>query len=114
APRFGMPVDEAKIAEAMPDAAVAVGEIARLLGDQPFMAGDAISLADCHLVAQLAFPPPFDDGRPLSAPHASLSAWLARMEARPAMAATSWEQLTENAGATLPPLPVDEKIIVQV
>ena len=112
APRFGMPVDEAKIAAAMPEAAVAVAEVARLLGDQRFMAGDAISLADCHLISQLSFLPQFDEGRALLAPHANLSTWIDRMEARPSMAATSWERLMANQGQALPPLP--EVILVQV
>ncbi|MCW3847260.1 glutathione S-transferase family protein [Sphingomonas sp. LB-2] len=112
APRFGMPVDEARIEAAIPDGAVAVGEVARLLDDQPFMAGDAISLADCHLISQLSFLPHFDEGRALLAPHANLSAWIARMEARPSMAATSWERLMEKQGQALPPLP--EVMLVQV
>lgn len=105
APRFGMPVDEEKIAAAVPDAAVAVAEVARLLGEGEFLTGDTISLADLHMIPQMSFLPHFAEGRELLSPHANLAAWIARMEARPSMAATSWEALMEQAGIPLPPLP---------
>ena len=40
-----------------------------------------------------------EEGRSLMAPHKALSAWLARMEARPSMVATTWERLEETARA---------------
>ncbi len=93
APEFGMPVDEAAIAAAVPAAADVVEEVARLLGDQPFMAGDALSLADLMLAPHLVFVPHFAEGAAMLAPHANLVAWIARMDARPSMAATSWDRL---------------------
>jgi len=36
---------------------------------------------------------------PLTAPHANLRAWLARMNARPSMLATTWERVAEMAEA---------------
>lgn len=107
APRFGMPVDEAKIAAAVPEAMPAIAEVARLLGDSEFLTGDTISLADLHAIPQLSFLPHFAEGRALLAPHANLAAWIARMEARPSMAATSWEALMEKQGMPLPPLPAE-------
>lgn len=95
APMFGLPVDEESIAAAVPEAKKAVDEIARLLGDQRFMAGDAISLADVHLIPHLTFLPHTPEGRSLLAPHANLAAWIARMDARPSLAATSWDRLKE-------------------
>jgi glutathione S-transferase len=97
APRFGMPVDEAAIAAAIPDAKVAIDEIAHLLGEQIWLTGDTISLADLHMISHLAFVPHYPEGEQLLAPHANLRAWIARMEARPSMAATSWERLLEAA-----------------
>jgi glutathione S-transferase len=35
----------------------------------------------------------------LSPPHPNLVAWLARMEARPSMQATTWERVAEMAKA---------------
>ncbi|MET0310391.1 MAG: glutathione S-transferase family protein [Sphingomonas sp.] len=105
APRFGMPVDETKIAAAMPEAAEAIGEVARLSAGKPFLAGDTLSLADLHLIPQLSFLPHFDEGRLLLSPYPELAAWIDRMAARPSMAATSWEALCERSGMPLPALP---------
>lgn len=99
APRLGFPVDDSRIEGALPAAKACVAEIARLQGDLPFLAGDALSLADLLLAPQLAFLPEFAEGRALLSPHAKLSAWLARMEARPSMRATTWDEVTELARA---------------
>lgn len=95
APKFGMPVDEAAIAAAMPEAKITVDEIARLLGDDPYVAGEAISLADIHLICHLGFLPLYAEGRELLAPHPNLAAWIERMETRPSLQATTWERLAE-------------------
>jgi glutathione S-transferase len=97
APKFGMPVDEAAIAAAVPEAKIAVDEVARLLGDSGYMAGDALSLADIHAICHLGFLPLYAEGQALLAPHANLTAWITRMEARPSLQATSWERLAEAA-----------------
>jgi glutathione S-transferase len=107
APRFGMPIDEAKIAAAMPDAVQAVAAVAGLLGDGAYLTGDTITLADLHMIPQMSFLPHFAEGQALLAPHAGLAAWIARMEARPSMAATRWEKLMEKQGLPLPPLPAE-------
>jgi glutathione S-transferase len=99
APKFGLPVDEERIAAAMPPAAVCVGEIARLLGEQTFMTGDTLSLADLMLASHLAFLPTFAEGKALLAPHERLAAWLARMESRPSLRATTWDAVVELAQA---------------
>ena len=54
APKLGRPVDEARIAASVPRAAVCIDEIARLLGGQAYMAGDALSIADLMLIPHLA------------------------------------------------------------
>jgi glutathione S-transferase len=97
APKFGLPVDEAAIAAAVPEAKVAIDEIGRLLGDDAYVAGDAVSLADIHLICHLSLLPLYAEGRELLAPHANLSAWIERMEARPSLEATTWERLAEAA-----------------
>ena len=99
APRIGFPADDSNISEAMPRAEVCVHEIARLLGDQPFLAGEALSLADLMVAPQLSMLIECEEGRSLMAPHPALSAWLKRMEARPSMAATTWDRLLELASA---------------
>jgi glutathione S-transferase len=97
APKFGMPVDEAAIAAAVPEARITVDEIARLLGESLYMAGDSVSLADIHAICHLSFLPLYAEGQALLAPHANLAAWIARMDARPSLQATTWERLAEAA-----------------
>jgi glutathione S-transferase len=96
APRFGLPVDEAAVAAAIPEGKIVIDELARLLGDQRWFAGDGVSLADLHLIAHLAFVPSYEEGRSLLAPHANLADWIDRMTARPSMAATDWDVLVER------------------
>jgi glutathione S-transferase len=95
APRFlGKAPDEAAIEAAMPKAKTVFNELARLLGQASYFSGDEISLADLMLAPAVAFFVPTPEWLVLGAPHANLVAWLARMEARPSMQATTWERLT--------------------
>src|SRR5712664_2485677 len=52
---MGLKPDEAAIDAAMPQAHTVFTELARLLGEQPYFAGDAVSLADLLIAPQLAF-----------------------------------------------------------
>ncbi len=97
APRFGMPVDLDAVAAALAPAGEVIDELARLLGDQPFIAGASVSLADLMLIPHLAFLPDFDEGAALLARHDRLRAWIGRMKARPSFAATEWEVLNAIA-----------------
>jgi len=100
APRFGFPVDEAAVQAALPDAENCIEEVARLLDDRPFIAGAALSLADLMLVPHLDYFAECAEGQAMFARHPNLTIWLARMRARPSMAATSWERV--NAAAETP------------
>lgn len=99
APRFGLPVDEARLAEALPRAAVCMAELSRLLGGQAFMAGEALSLADLMLAPQMEFFSQTEESWPMFAGHPNLAAWTERMAARPSMQATRWERLTGRVQA---------------
>jgi glutathione S-transferase len=99
APRLGLPVDESQIAASIPRAEVCVAEIARLLGDQPFLAGDAISIADLLLAPHLSFFAETPESVAILAPHRMLAAWIERMNARPALRNTTAEKLAANAQA---------------
>jgi glutathione S-transferase len=96
---LGLAPDEAAIANAMPKAHVVFAELARLLGEQSFFAGEGISLADLLVAPALDFFTGTPEWSVLGAPHANLVAWLARMEARPSMKATTWERVSEMAKA---------------
>ncbi|MBV9859682.1 MAG: glutathione S-transferase family protein [Alphaproteobacteria bacterium] len=82
APRFGLPVDEAAIAAALPRAQLCLAEFARLMGEQEFMAGDRISLADLMVVPILFYFSKLPEGAEPIAQYPSLVAWLRRMEER--------------------------------
>jgi glutathione S-transferase len=96
---MGLKPDEAAIEAAMPRARTVFAELARLLGEQSYFAGDTISLADLLLAPAIAFFTLTPEWAVLGAPHANLVAWLARMEARPSMQATTWERVSEMAKA---------------
>ena len=82
APRLGLPVDEAAVAAAVPRARLCLSEFARLMGDQQFMAGERISLADLMVVPLLYYFPACPRARRPLAEHPSLRAWMRRIEDR--------------------------------
>ena len=84
---FGMTADEAVCAAAVPVARVCVEELERLIGTQPFLAGDRLSIADIMLAPQLEYLAATPEGRPML-DGTRVAAWLARMTARPSMQAT--------------------------
>jgi glutathione S-transferase len=96
---MGLKPDEAAIAAAMPKARTVFCELARLLGEQPFFAGETISLADLMVAPAIGFFTETPEWAELGAPHANLVAWLARMDARPSFKATTWERVSEMAQA---------------
>ena len=93
----GLTPDEAAIAAAMPRAHQVMGALAHELGDRPFFVGATPSLADVLLVPQLDFLSMTPEWATLSAPHPALVDWLARMNARPSLAATTWERIAARA-----------------
>jgi glutathione S-transferase len=96
---MGLKPDEAAIEAAMPKARTVFTELARLLGEQPYFAGEAISLADLLVAPAIAFFTVTPEWTELGEPHPNLVAWLARMEARPSLTATTWERVSEMAKA---------------
>jgi glutathione S-transferase len=99
-PRFmGLEPDEAAIEAAMPQALAVFQELARVLGEQHWLAGETLSLADLLVAPQIGFFTQTPEWSVLGAPHPNLVAWLARMEARPSMKATTWERVSEMATA---------------
>ena len=82
APRLGLPVDEAAVAAALPRARLCVSEIARLMGDQQFLAGERISLADLMVIPLLYYFSRLPEGEAPLAEHSALRAWIGRMEGR--------------------------------
>jgi glutathione S-transferase len=85
------------VTASLPKAAVCFKELNRLLGDQGFMAGAEISLADLMVVPQLEFLAATPEGADLLKPYPRLTAWLARMQARDSMRHTTWDMLSQAA-----------------
>ncbi len=82
APRLGLPSDEAAVQAALPRARLVVAEIARLQGDQPFLAGERISLADLMVFPLLCYFARQPEGEAALAEHPGLQGWLRRIEER--------------------------------
>jgi glutathione S-transferase len=99
APRLGLPVDEGKIEALIPRAKVCVAEIARLLGDQPFLVGDAVSIADLLLAPHLSFFAETPESAAILEPHRALKAWISRMNARRSLQDTTTEKLAARTQA---------------
>jgi len=98
-PRFNRPVDEEAIVAAIPNARVCIAEIGRLLDGHAWLAGDALSLADLLLAPHLSMLALAPEGAAILQEHENLRGWLARIEARPSMQATTWDRLLERVAA---------------
>lgn len=96
---FGTTTDEAAIARAMPQARTVIAELSRLLGEQPFMVGDQLSLADLQAAPQASFLSLTPEWAELTAGHPNLVAWIERLEARPSFKSTTMAELTARAQA---------------
>ena len=96
---LGLTPDEAAVDAAMPRARTVFAELSRLLGEQAYIAGDALSLADLQTAPQLSFLSLAPEWTTLTEQHPNLVAWIERLEARPSFAATTWAKLTERAQA---------------
>jgi glutathione S-transferase len=92
---LGLPPDEEAIAAAMPKAQAVFAELARLMGSTPYFVGDEPSLADVLVAPQIDLFRDQPEWAPLTGPHPNLAAWLARMNARASLKATTWERVQE-------------------
>jgi glutathione S-transferase len=84
---MGVTPNEAAVSAALPDAEHCFGELNRLLGGQPFLAGEQLTLADLVLAPQLVYLAAIPECASMMA-GTGLQAWLERMEARPSMQST--------------------------
>jgi glutathione S-transferase len=82
APRLGLPVDEAAVEAALPRARLCLSEVARLMGDEPYLAGERISLADLMVAPLFYYFSRLPEGEAPFADNPSLLPWLRRMEDR--------------------------------
>jgi glutathione S-transferase len=90
---MGLTPDETAIAAAMPKARLVFDALARELGDGAYFGGDAPSLADIMIAAQLDFFTGTPEWAPLTAKNPSLVRWMERMNGRPSLQATTWDRV---------------------
>lgn len=93
---WGRGPDEDGVTKAVPAARVCVQELQRLMGTAPFLAGDAISIADLMLVPHIAMFRMTPEGQNLLQ-GSCLNEWMDRMAARPSLQATERERLMQQA-----------------
>jgi glutathione S-transferase len=96
---LGLAPDEDAIKAAMPKAHAVYDELSRLLGAQPYFAGETVSLADFMLAPAVEFFTIIPEWTALGEPHANLVSWMKRMRDLPSMKATTWERVSELAKA---------------
>jgi glutathione S-transferase len=96
---LGLAPNEDAIKAAMPKAHAVFDELANLLGEHSYFAGDTLSLADLLLAPAVDFFTLIPEWTVLGAPHANLVAWMKRMQERPSLKATTWERVTDLAKA---------------
>jgi glutathione S-transferase len=93
APRLGLPVDETAVAAALPQARLCVSEIARLMGEQPYLAGERVSLADLMVIPLFYLFAKVPEGEAPLAEFPNIRPWMHRMEERQSF------QVTKPPGA---------------
>lgn len=84
--------DEARIAAALPKAELCLGALAALMGEEPFMAGAGVSLADLHAVPILAYFRLTPEGRRLIGAAPAITRWWEAMAGRPSVMATRFDR----------------------
>ncbi len=87
-PDLGGTADEAIIQAALPEVDKSMAELERLLGDQEYLAGSALSLADLHLAPIFAYFAATPESKAILEDKPGLTAWWQRMEPRESLAKT--------------------------
>lgn len=87
-PHLGEPANEAEIAKGLAAAPKVLGALEKLASGEAFLVGPALSLADLHLGAMIAYFVQAPEGAALLAHYPRLSAWWSSVATRPSFAAT--------------------------
>jgi glutathione S-transferase len=87
-PAIGQPADEAEVGRGLAGAAKVLAALEVLAAPDAFLVGPALSLADLHLGAMLAYFAAAPEGAALLRNHPRLAAWWVRLSRRPSFAAT--------------------------
>lgn len=87
-PMLGGTTDEAAIKAALPTVLTSIVALESLLDDSPYLAGDALSLADLHLAPIFGYFTMTPEAAPILAATPGLSRWWEAVSARESVAAT--------------------------
>jgi len=87
-PARGRATDQARLDAAIPKSETCLAALTDLMGAGPFLAGDALSLADLHAAPMLHYFRQAPTGAAMLSRHPAIAAWCARMDPRPSMAAS--------------------------
>lgn len=79
----GRPTDEQRIAQALPKAEICLSALADLMGEAPWLAGPALSLADLHAAPIFAVFQLTPEGRRLLEREQCLATWWQQISTRP-------------------------------
>jgi len=88
APRIGVPVNEAAVADAIPGARTVIGAIDALLAG-PFLTGKSLTLADIAVLPHVAMLHKTPEGQAILQDHPRLLDWHAMMSARASVQASA-------------------------
>jgi glutathione S-transferase len=87
-PAAGQPADEAEVGRGLAGAAKVLAALEALAAPDSFLVGSAVSLADLHLGAMIAYFAAAPEGAALLENHPRLAAWWRHLSRRPSFAAT--------------------------
>ncbi len=82
APKHGKTPDEARVRDSVPKARVVIEALDQLKGDNAYMAGDAVSLADLMVAPHYYYLSLTPEGRDILGPHERLRQWWQAMAGR--------------------------------
>ncbi len=87
-PMLGGTADESIVEAALPEVDKSMAELERLLGDQEYLTGSALSLADLHLAPIFEYFVNTPESNGIMKDKPALNAWWQRMQARESMTTT--------------------------
>jgi glutathione S-transferase len=88
-PGRGATTDEAKVAAALPKARVCLEAISDLMGENLWLAGRQLTLADLYVAPMLHYFLMAPEGKDIIQQYENLATWWTRFAARPSMIATA-------------------------
>ena len=88
-PVRGAVTDEAKITATIPKAKACLKAMSNLMGDNPWLAGAEMTLADLYAAPMFDYFLMTAEGRDMIQQHENLATWWSRIAARPSMKATA-------------------------